>query len=95
MKSLVIVAHSLLLSLLFAGSALAAETVNINTADAATIDEVLLNVGPSKAQAIVDYRKANGAFRSPEQLAMVKGIGLKTIEKNRDRIVVGKGKKSK
>ena len=89
MKSLVIVAHSLLLSLLFAGSALAAETVNINTADAATIDEVLLNVGPSKAQAIVDYRKANGAFRSPEQLAMVKGIGLKTIEKNRGRILLG------
>ena len=95
MKSLVIVAKSLLLSLLVAGSAFAAETVNINTADAATIDEVLLNVGPSKAQAIVDYRKANGAFRSAEQLAMVKGIGLKTIEKNRDRIVVGTGKKKK
>ena len=65
------------------------ESVNINTADAATIDRVLLNVGPAKAQAIVDYRKANGAFRSPEQLALVKGIGLKTVEKNRDRIVVG------
>ena len=40
---------------------------------------------------IVDYRKANGAFRSPEQLASVKGIGLSTIERNRDRIVVGGG----
>jgi len=89
MKSLIIVAKSLLLSLLIAGSAFAADKVDINTADAATLDEVLLNVGPAKAQAIVDYRTANGAFRSAEQLAMVKGIGLKTIEKNRDRIEVG------
>lgn len=79
---------SLALSLLLAGSALAGETVNINTADADTLDRVLVNVGPAKAQAIVDHRKANGAFKSPEQLAMVKGIGLKTVEKNRDRIVV-------
>jgi len=89
MKSLTTLFSSLLLSLVLAGSALAGETVNINTADAATIDRVLVNVGPTKAQAIVDHRKANGAFRSPEQLALVKGIGLKTVEKNRDRIVVG------
>ena len=80
---------SLILSLALAGAAIAGETVNINTADAATIDRVLVNVGPAKAQAIVDYRKANGAFRSAEQLAMVKGIGLKTVEKNRDRIALG------
>ena len=67
----------------------AADKVDINTADAATIDRVLLNIGPSKAEAIVAYRKANGALQEPEQLAMVKGIGLKTIEKNRDRIVLG------
>lgn len=78
-----------LLSLLLAGTAAAAEKVNINTADAATIDAVLVNVGASKAEAIVAYRKANGAFKSPEDLANVKGIGLKTVEKNRDRIVVG------
>ena len=88
MKSPKTLFSSLGLSLLLAGAAIAGESVNINTADAATIDRVLLNVGPSKAQAIVDYRKANGAFKSPEQLAMVKGIGLKTVEKNRDRIVV-------
>lgn len=80
---------TLALSLLLAGSVFAAERVNINTADAATIDRVLLNIGPSKAEAIVAYRKAHGAFRSPDQLALVKGVGLKTIEKNRDRIVVG------
>ncbi|MFP7722039.1 ComEA family DNA-binding protein [Lysobacter sp. A3-1-A15] len=75
-----------------AGTALAAEKVNINTADAATIDRVLLNIGPSKAEAIVAHRKANGAFKSVEQLALVKGVGLKTVEKNRDRIVVGGAK---
>ena len=82
---------TLLLSLAFAGSAFAADQVNLNTADAATLDRVLLNVGPAKAEAIVDYRKEHGAFRSAEELAMVKGIGLKTVEKNRDRIVLGGG----
>lgn len=89
MKTIKTLFASLVLSLAMFGSAIAGETVNINTADAATIDRVLLNVGPAKAQAIVDYRKANGAFRSMEQLALVKGIGLKTVEKNRDRIAVG------
>ena len=91
MKFLSTLFQSLVLTLALAGAAIAGETVNINTADAATIDRVLLNVGPAKAQAIVDYRKANGAFRSMEQLALVKGIGLKTVEKNRDRIVLGGG----
>ncbi|MFC0678836.1 ComEA family DNA-binding protein [Lysobacter korlensis] len=88
---LAVLIRSLVLSLLLVGSAVASEKVNINTADAATIDRVLLNVGPSKAEAIVAYRKANGAFKSAEQLALVKGIGLKTIEKNRDRIALGGG----
>ncbi|RXR08604.1 ComEA family DNA-binding protein [Pseudoxanthomonas composti] len=90
MKSFAIVLKSLILSLLLATSAYAADKVNINTADASTLDAVLVNIGPSKAQAIVAYRKANGPFKSAEELAMVKGIGLKTIEKNRDRIEVGR-----
>ena len=90
MKSFAIILKSLALSLLLATSAYAADKVNINTADAATIDAVLLNIGPAKAQAIVDYRKANGVFKSAEELAMVKGIGLKTVEKNRDRIELGR-----
>ena len=91
MNKFVTLLQTLVLSLLFAGSAFAAEKVNINSADAATLDRVLDGVGPSMAEAIVAYRKANGAFRSPEQLASVKGIGLSTIERNRDRIVVGAG----
>jgi len=77
------------LTALLATSAFAAEKVNINTADAATLDRVLVGVGPSKAEAIVVYRKQNGAFRTADQLTGVKGIGLATIEKNRDRIMVG------
>jgi len=80
---------TLVLSALLASSAFAAEKVNINTADAATLDRVLVGIGPSKAEAIVVYRKQNGAFRSADQLASVKGIGLATIEKNRDRILLG------
>ena len=90
MKSFAIILKSIALSLLLATGAHAADKVNINTADAATIDAVLVNVGPAKAQAIVDYRKTNGAFKSAEELAMVKGIGLKTVEKNRDRIDLGR-----
>lgn len=91
MKVLSHLIAALMLSLAMIGTALAADTVNINTADAAALDRVLLNIGPAKAQAIVDYRKSNGAFRSVEQLAMVKGIGLKTVEKNRGRIVLRAG----
>ena len=74
---------------LAAGFAQASDRVDINTADAAAIDAALVNVGRSKAEAIVAYRKEHGAFRSAEQLAEVKGIGLSIVEKNRDRIVVG------
>lgn len=89
MKNLFLIVKTLVLSALLASSAFAAEKVNINTADAATLDRVLVGIGPSKAEAIVVYRKQNGAFRSADQLASVKGIGLATIEKNRDRILLG------
>jgi len=82
---------SLALAALFAGSAAASDKVDVNTADAATIDRVLVNIGPSKAEAIVAHRTANGPYKSLEQLAQVKGIGLKTVEKNRDRIDLGAG----
>jgi competence protein ComEA len=89
MNSFKTLLSTLALTFVLAGSAFAAEKVNINTADAATLDRVLINVGPAKAQAIVAYRKQHGAFRSAEQLAQVQGIGLKTVEKNREMILVG------
>jgi competence protein ComEA len=48
--------------------------VNINRASATELD-ALPGVGPSTAQAIVDYRTTNGPFGSPEDLLNVRGIG--------------------
>lgn len=57
--------------------------VDINTADASTIAKELDGIGLSKAQAIVEYRKANGPFKSAEELARVKGISQKTVDRNK------------
>ncbi len=62
--------------------------VDINTADAETISNELDGVGLAKAQAIVDYRKKHGPFKSAEDLSLVKGIGERTVELNRDNIRV-------
>ena len=65
-----------------------AGTVNINTADAETLATELNGVGPSRAQAIVDYRETVGRFETPEQLLDVSGIGPRILEWNEGRIVV-------
>lgn len=62
--------------------------VNVNTADAETISAELQGVGISKAIAIVEYRKANGPFKSADELMQVKGIGARTVEINRKNIRV-------
>ena len=72
----------------WAAEPVVAQTVDINVADAATLDRVLLNVGPAKAAAIVAWREANGPFRRIEDLAEVKGIGPRTLERNAGRIVL-------
>ena len=64
-----------------------AAPVNINTADAETISASLKGIGLKKAQAILEYRKANGEFKTHEDVAKVKGIGDKTIEKNKKDIL--------
>ncbi|MDR1076509.1 MAG: helix-hairpin-helix domain-containing protein [Xanthomonadaceae bacterium] len=74
--------------LLLTGYVFASPKVNINTADASELEYALLGIGPTKAQAIVEYRASNGPFRSMDELVQVKGIGLKTLEQNRDLIVV-------
>lgn len=60
-------------------------TININRASEGEL--VSLNgIGSSKAQAIILYREMFGDFKTVEALAKVKGIGAKTVEKNRGRL---------
>jgi competence protein ComEA len=70
---------------LFSGAALAA--INLNTA---TKEELvaLPGIGPAKAQAILDHRKAHGPFKSVEELKDVKGIGAKRFEKLKGELTV-------
>lgn len=83
--------RTLALSLAFCFPAFAAQPVNVNTADAGTIAANLKGVGQSKAEAIVAYREKNGAFKSVDDLAKVKGIGEKTVAANREYILVEGG----
>ncbi len=77
----------ILLCSLITGFAQAAEpdAVNINTATATELAS-LTGIGDSKAEAIIRYRKQNGAFTSADDLSNVKGIGAKTVADNADRI---------
>lgn len=61
--------------------------VNINTADA-TLLETLPRIGPALAQRILDWRQANGAFASIDQLMEVSGVGAKTFEGLREKVTV-------
>ncbi len=65
--------------------------VNINTADAATLETELKGVGKVKAQRLVDYRQKHGPFRTLDDLALVKGFGQKLIERNRADLRLGNG----
>ncbi len=65
-----------------------AGALNINTADAESLASGLNGVGDAKAVAIVEYRQQNGPFKSIDDLALVKGIGEGTVDKNRENIVV-------
>ena len=60
--------------------------ININSADVETLTNQLKGIGPDKAAAIVAYREENGPFREVEDIVLVKGIGWKTMEANRDAI---------
>lgn len=72
---------------LFLQPALAVQTVDINSADAAQLASALTGVGEKKAQLIVAWRQEHGPFKSLDDLAKVKGFGSKLIERNQDRIV--------
>lgn len=75
-----VTAVALVLALaLVALPALAAEVVNINTADSTALMR-LPRVGPSLAARIVEHRDANGEFNDVDELMLVSGIGERTFE---------------
>jgi competence protein ComEA len=67
--------------------------VNINTADAPTLARELDGIGLARAQAIIEHREKNGPFKAAEDLAEVKGIGMKVVEQNRENIQLSGGGK--
>ncbi len=77
--------RSFLLALFLAVPAFAG--VDINTADQASL-EAVKGLGPAKAAAIIEYRETHGKFKSVDDLANVKGIGPKILEKIRDQVEV-------
>ncbi|HSH27144.1 MAG TPA: helix-hairpin-helix domain-containing protein [Wenzhouxiangella sp.] len=80
---------ALILSLAVAQAGFAEEmTVDINTASAEQLAEALDGVGPAKSEAIVAYREQNGGFKHIDELVNVRGIGLRTVDQNRDRILL-------
>jgi competence protein ComEA len=76
---------ALVVCLSFSITAFAA--VNLNTATQAEL-ESLKNIGPAKAQAIIDYRKKSGGFKTVEDLNNVPGIGDKTMTNLKSEITV-------
>lgn len=61
--------------------------INLNTADAAALTKIP-GIGPKKAEAIIDYRKANGKFKSIDDLQKVKGIGPKLLGKIKSNLTI-------
>lgn len=61
--------------------------VNINNASVEELTQ-LKRIGPKYAEKIVAFREANGPFKAADDLVNVPGIGQKTVEVNRDVIVV-------
>ncbi len=62
--------------------------ININTANAELLADVMSGVGVSKAAAIIAYREQDGDFSSIDDLVLVKGVGTATVDRNRTKITV-------
>jgi competence protein ComEA len=61
--------------------------VNVNTANAEQL-ALLPGVGPARASAIIAHRAKNGAFKKPEDLIAVSGIGERAFERLRPYVAV-------
>ena len=81
----------LVLTLCFTFPALliAGETaLDINTATAKQL-ESLKGIGSEIAKRIVEFREANGPFKSVDELQKIKGIGKGKLAQIQDKLTVG------
>ncbi|MGH8384625.1 MAG: ComEA family DNA-binding protein [Pseudomonas sp.] len=62
--------------------------VDLNVADAPTLQRELSGIGETKAKAIVAHRETNGPFVSVDDLLEVKGIGKAILDRNREKLEV-------
>ncbi|WP_044409615.1 helix-hairpin-helix domain-containing protein [Thiomicrospira microaerophila] len=60
--------------------------INVNTADARLMANNLSGIGMGKAEDIIRHREEHGEFKTLKDLARVKGIGPRTLERNADKI---------
>ncbi len=81
-----------ILSVLLVSVSLMFAAININSATQKDFAS-LKGVGVKKASDIVSYRNKVKCFKSIDELSKVKGIGKKTVEKNRKNLLLGKCKK--
>ncbi|QHH93014.1 ComEA family DNA-binding protein [Acinetobacter gyllenbergii] len=63
------------------------DKISLNQANLQQLQS-LSGVGEKKAQAIMEYRQKNGAFKSVDELLNIKGIGPKLLDKNRARLML-------
>ncbi|WP_194791759.1 ComEA family DNA-binding protein [Pseudomonas sp. UFMG81] len=62
--------------------------LDLNKADALTLQTTLNGIGKTKADAIVAYREQQGPFTSVDELLEIKGIGKALLDRNRDKLMV-------
>ena len=82
---------SLFVSLAFSGITYAA--VDLNTATKEQL-ETVKGIGPSKAEAIIEYRKQHGPFKKVDDLNEIKGFGDKSVEALKGELTVGSAAKA-
>ncbi len=88
-KLMVVLTAVLFLALCSAVPAWSQEKVDINTATAEQLIQ-LKGIGPKTADKIIEYREANGAFKAPEDIIKVPGVGQKVFENNLELITVSR-----
>ncbi|MGE4518880.1 MAG: ComEA family DNA-binding protein [Desulfobacteraceae bacterium] len=80
----------LIISIVFfmiSGTGFASQKIDINKAGKTELSQ-LTGIGEKYAERIIEYRNKNGNFTKIEDLLQVKGIGEKTLMKNKDKLTV-------